>query len=85
MPGEEQVTTAPEALLNCSSELSCLGLGIKREGINFFSGSPLSWREEGQAEDLEGDAAPLSALGLSLAQLPTSHFHPLSAQGAHSL
>lgn len=56
MPGEEQVTDAPEALLNCSSELSCLGLGINREGINFSNGSPLSWGEEGQEEDLGGDA-----------------------------
>ena len=55
-----------EALLNCSSDLSCLGPRINREAIN------LSGRDE-SGEGLGEDSAPPSALGPSSAQ----HAHSL--------
>lgn len=53
----------PEALLNCSSDLSCLGPRSNRAAIN------LSSRDEWEEGLGEGSALP-SALGPSSAQRP---------------
>lgn len=48
-------------LLNCSSELSCLGLRIDREAINLSSSSPALSKKGGGV--LGEDSALLSAPG----------------------
>lgn len=73
----------PEALLNCSSELSCLGLQINMEGINLSCSSHLPRREEGLEEGLGGDST--SPLPWPPLQHRPPNCHPRSSQGTHSL
>lgn len=63
VPGKEQVTAAPGALLNCSSELSCLGPRTNREAINLSSRGG-----GGAAGGLGEESTSPSTLGPSSAQ-----------------